>query len=226
MISSPDYGVYLVTDRKLCLGKPLMDVVYEAVAGGVGVVQLREKSIDTREFVELACALKAELASKKIPLLINDRIDVALACRADGVHIGQSDMPYPLAREILGPKAIIGLSVETEEQVREAETWDVNYFGVSPIFATPTKTDTGQPWGIDGLRRLKTMTRHTLVGIGGLSDANASEVIAAGADGIAVVSAICSAASPREAATRLRYRVEEARGRSVVLTAVDSGPME
>ncbi len=102
---APDYGVYLVTDRGLCLGRPLEDVVREAVSGGVTVVQLREKHTDTREFVELARSLKKELERHDVPLLINDRIDVALACGADGVHVGQSDMPYPEARRLMGPKA-------------------------------------------------------------------------------------------------------------------------
>lgn len=206
-----DYGVYLVTDRNLCLGRPLMDVVLEAVSGGAGIVQLREKDADTREFVELACAMKAELEGRDVPLLINDRIDVALACGADGVHIGQSDMPYELARRMLGPDAIIGLSVETMEQVHEAEALDVDYLGVSPIFATGTKTDTGRPWGLDGLKEIRSRSRHPLVGIGALGVHNAAEAIRAGADGVAVVSALCSAPSPHEAAKELARAVRQAR---------------
>lgn len=208
---APDYGVYLVTDRGLCLGRPLEDVVREAVSGGVTVVQLREKHSDTREFVELARSLKKELERHDVPLLINDRIDVALACGADGVHVGQSDMPYPEARRLMGPKAIIGLSVETMEHVREAEAWDVDYLGVSPIFTTSTKTDTGKPWGLDGLRRLRAATRHRLVGIGALNADNAVDVVRAGADGIAVVSAICSSPSPADAAAELLRKVSAAR---------------
>lgn len=210
-MNAPDYGVYLVTDRGLCLGRPLEDVVRQAVSGGVSVVQLREKNADTREFVELARALGRELGRHGVPLLINDRIDVALASGADGVHVGQSDMPYPEARRLMGPDAIIGLSVETMAQVREAEGWDVDYLGVSPIFSTSTKTDTGAPWGLEGLRRLREATRHKLVGIGALNAANAAEVVQAGADGIAVVSAICSADSPAEAASLLRAEVLKAR---------------
>lgn len=210
-MNAPDYGVYLVTDRGLCLGRPLEDIVRQAVSGGVSVVQLREKNADTREFVELARALRRELGRHGVPLLINDRIDVALASGADGVHVGQSDMPYPEARRLMGPDAIIGLSVETMAQVREAEGWDVDYLGVSPIFSTSTKTDTGAPWGLEGLRRLREATRHKLVGIGALNAGNAAEVVQAGADGIAVVSAICSADSPAEAASLLRAEVLKAR---------------
>jgi len=116
-----DLGLYLVTDRALCLGRPLVDVVAHAVAGGVRVVQLREKHADTREFVELGRALMALLAPLGVPLIINDRLDVALAIGAQGAHLGQSDMPVAEARRLLGREAVIGLSVETLDQLREAE---------------------------------------------------------------------------------------------------------
>ncbi|HEU6437133.1 MAG TPA: thiamine phosphate synthase [Nitratidesulfovibrio sp.] len=207
-----DYGVYLVTDRALCRGRALADVVAATVAGGVTVVQLREKHVDTREFVELARALKGLLAPRGVPLLINDRVDVALACRADGVHVGQGDMHPADVRALLGPTALIGLSVETMDQAREAEALDVDYLGVSPVFATPTKTDTAPPWGLDGLARLRAATRCTLVAIGGIGASNAASVLAAGADGLAVVSALCAADDPGRAAAELRGVVRTARG--------------
>ncbi len=207
-----DYGVYLVTDRALCRGRALADVVEATVAGGVTVVQLREKHVDTREFVELARALKALLAPRGVPLLINDRVDVALACRADGVHVGQGDMHPADVRALLGSTALIGLSVETMDQAREAEALDVDYLGVSPVFATPTKTDTAMPWGLDGLARLRAATGYTLVAIGGIGAANAASVLAAGADGLAVVSALCAADDPERAAAELRGVVRTARG--------------
>ncbi|MBC7237451.1 MAG: thiamine phosphate synthase [Chloroflexi bacterium] len=196
--------LYLVTDRALSLGRPLEEVVLQAVQGGADMVQLREKTASTRFFIEEALRIKNLLAPYGVPLIINDRVDVALATEADGVHIGQEDMPYPLARKLLGPKAIIGLSVETMEQVLEAEAYDVDYLGVSPIFATPTKTDTKGEWGLDGLAEVRCVSRHRLVAIGGLNAANAADVIRAGADCIAVVSAICSAPDPKEAAATLR----------------------
>ncbi len=202
-----DYSVYLVTDRPLCGARDLLDVVAEAVQGGVTLVQLREKHADTREFIELARGLQAIVRPAGIPLLINDRIDVALAVGADGVHVGQSDMPYEQARLLLGPDAVIGLSVENMEQVREAVAWDVDYLGVSPIFASATKTDTGAPWGLDGLAAVRKATSKPLVGIGSIGPLNAGEVICAGADGVAVVSAICAAESPREATSILRRSV-------------------
>ncbi len=196
-------GVYLVTDRDLVPGRSLAEVIIEAVKGGVSTVQLREKDVPTKFFIEEAQHIKSILTPYNVPLLINDRVDVALAVEADGVHIGQEDMPYPLARKLLGKKAIIGLSVETMEQVLEAEAYDVDYLGVSAIFATPTKTDTKHNWGVEGLREVRKASRHPLVAIGGINASNAAEVARAGADSLAVVSAICAAPDPRQAAEAL-----------------------
>nr|MBO2500392.1 thiamine phosphate synthase [Acidimicrobiia bacterium] len=203
-------GLYLVTDRGLAGDRPLEEVVLAAVEGGAGVVQLREKELATRAFVESARRLKALLEPRGIPLIVNDRVDVALAAGADGVHLGQEDMAYPDARALLGPDAIIGLSVETPEDVREAEGFDVDYLGVSPIFPTPTKTDTEGAWGLDGLAEVRRMSRHRLVAIGGLNATNAADAIRAGADAVAVVSAICAAADPRRAAEELAAVVDAA----------------
>lgn len=195
--------LYLVTDRGLALGRPLEEVVAKAVEGGVSIVQLREKELDTRSFVELAASLKALLAPQGVPLIINDRIDVALASGADGVHIGQSDMPYSIARRLLGHDKIIGLSVENQAEVLEAEELDVDYIAVSPVYSTATKTDTAPPFGLEGLRRAVAATRHPVVAIGGMNRSTAGAVFEAGADGIAVVSAIMSAADPALAAREL-----------------------
>lgn len=209
-----DWSLYLVTDRPLSLGRPLEEIVGAAVDGGVTAVQLREKECSTREFVALARKLRALLAPRGIPLLINDRIDVALAAHADGVHIGQTDMPYPDARRLLGPDALIGLSVETAEQATEAAAWDCDYLGVGPLFATATKPDAAPAWGLGRFTALRTTSRHKLVAIGGLNSSNAAAVTAAGADGIAVVSAICSAPDPRAAAAGLRRLIQDARVRN------------
>jgi thiamine-phosphate pyrophosphorylase len=142
-------------------------------------------------------------------LIINDRIDVALAVGAHGVHIGQQDMPFEIARRLMGPRAIIGLSVETWEDVERAAALDVDYLGVSPVFETPTKTDTKGHWGLEGLRRIRAVTHRPLVAIGGLHAANAAEVIRAGADCIAVVSAICAAADPYQAALELTVIIDD-----------------
>ena len=191
--------LYLVTDRPLCLGRELEWIVSEAVKGGVTMVQLREKDADTRDFVALGLRLKELLTPLGVPLIINDRIDVALAVDADGVHIGQSDMPYEIARRLLGPGKIIGLSVENIDEVIRANALDVDYIAVSPVYGTPTKTDTAEPFGLEGLRRAVELTRHPVVAIGGMNERTAADVFAAGADGIAVVSAICSAPDPAAA---------------------------
>jgi thiamine-phosphate pyrophosphorylase len=197
------HGLYLVTDRGLCGKKALEDVVIQAVKGGVSFVQLREKEISTRSFVEEAKRIKKILKPYKVPLIINDRVDVALACGAEGVHIGQEDMPYEIVRKIMGRKAIIGLSVETWEDVETSQNLDVNYIGVSPIFSTPTKTDTQGAWGLEGLARIKKFSRHPLVAIGGLNESNIIDVVKAGAQCVAVVSAICASSNPEEASRRL-----------------------
>ena len=195
--------LYLVTDRPLSLGRPIEEIVSEAVAGGVTMVQLREKDCPTGEFVALAKRLKALLAPLGVPLIINDRVDVALAVDADGVHIGQSDMSYEDARRLLGRDKIIGLSVENFEDLEHANSLDVDYVGISPVYGTPTKSDTAEPFGLEGLRRAIAMSAHPTVAIGGMNAKTIGEVIAAGADGVAVVSAICSAPSPRKAAEEL-----------------------
>jgi thiamine-phosphate pyrophosphorylase len=192
--------LYLVTDQPSLRGRSLLEVVRAAVQGGVSCVQLREKSLNTRDFVAQSLAVKALLDPLGVPLVINDRIDVALACQAQGVHLGQSDMPVTIARQMLPPEVFIGLSVENLGDVARAAGQAVDYLGVSPVFATPTKTDTAPPWGLAGLRQVRALTTLPLVAIGGIHLSNAAEVLRAGADGLAVVSAICSADDPALAA--------------------------
>ena len=214
MVSGPPAEVlrrqlrlYLVTDQALTRGRSLEDVVAAAVAGGVGCVQLREKALATGEFLARARALKRLLAPVGVPLVINDRIDVALACGADGVHLGQSDLPPEEARRLLPPHVFIGWSVETPEDVERAASLPVDYLGVSPVFATPTKTDTSPAWGLAGLRQVRAMTALPLVAIGGIHCGNAAEVLRAGADGLAVVSALCAADDPRAAALAMQEQM-------------------
>jgi thiamine-phosphate pyrophosphorylase len=144
----PDFSLYLVTDRRLAAPRAIEDVVAAAVRGGVTAVQLREKDCSTREFVEIARKLKEILAPLAVPLIINDRADVALAVGADGVHVGQSDMDCRDLRGLLGPGAIIGLSVETPEQAEQADSLPVDYLGVGPNFSSPTKPDAAPAWGL------------------------------------------------------------------------------
>lgn len=203
-------GLYLVTDRALCAHRTVEDVVLMALRGGAACIQLREKDASTRDFVEQAQRIKAMMVPFGAFLIINDRIDVALAVGAHGVHIGQQDMPCEIARKLLGPRALIGLSVETWEDVERAGALDVDYLGVSPVFETPTKTDTKGHWGLEGLIRIRAATRRPLVAIGGLNTSNAKDVIRAGADGVALVSAICAADDPYQAARELHDIIQSA----------------
>lgn len=210
----PDLKLYLVTDRELSLGRSLEEVVSEAVAGGVTIVQLREKDASTGEFVELAKRLKTILKPYGIPLIINDRVDLALAVDAEGLHIGQSDMPYEIARKLLGPDKIIGLSVENMDDLLKANELDVDYVGISPVYGTSTKTDTAEPFGLDGLKEAVRLSMHPTVAIGGMNKSTAADVISTGCDGIAVVSAISSAENIREAASELKKIVEDNHSKS------------
>jgi len=198
-----DYSLYLVTDRALAMGRSSVDVVSAAIKGGVSCVQLREKKCSTREFIVEALALKTVLKQHGIPLLINDRVDVALAVGADGVHLGQSDMRITDARRILGPHMVVGISAESVADAIEAEKEGADYIGISPVFTTGTKTDTAPPLGLEGVRLIRAEVKIPLVGIGGINAANGADVILHGADGIAVVSAIVSAENPEIAAREL-----------------------
>ena len=203
-----DYSLYLVTDRALSLGRSTVEVVRAAIRGGVSCVQLREKGCSTREFMDEARLLKALLAGTGVPLFINDRLDVALAVGADGVHLGQNDLPIADARRLVGNRMIIGISAESVADAVRAEAEGADYIGASPVFTTPTKTDTAPPLGLDGLRAIRRAVRLPLVAIGGIDANNAAQVLRAGADGLAVVSAIVSAPCPRTAAAGLRQRIQ------------------
>ena len=209
-IENVDYSLYLVTDRGLARGRSTLEVITAAVRGGATIVQLREKDCSTREFIEQALAIKDFLKSQGVPLIINDRVDVAQAVEADGVHLGQTDMPLEMAKGILGDAMIIGISAESLQDAIAAEKGGADYLGVSPIYATPTKTDTAPPLGLKGLQEIRRAVRLPLVGIGGLSKDNAAEVIRSGADGVAVVSAIVAADDPAAAAGELKHVIERA----------------
>jgi thiamine-phosphate pyrophosphorylase len=209
-----DWSLYLVADPGACRGRLVEDVVRLAVAGGATAVQLRDKECTTRRYVEQAQRLHDMLVALGVPLIVNDRVDVALAAGAEGAHVGQSDIPPDVARRLMGPDALIGLSADTEADALAADETVVDYMGVGPVFATSTKVDTSAEWGLEGLRKLRARTRRLIVAIGGVSAANAADVIRAGADGIAVVSAICSADDPRQAAADLRGAIDAARRRS------------
>ncbi|BDU78132.1 thiamine phosphate synthase [Mesoterricola sediminis] len=196
-------GLCLVTDRALCAPRTVEEVVRLAVQGGATSVQLRDKDLPTRAFLETAERLHAFLRPRGVPLIINDRVDIALAVGAEGIHVGQDDLPPEVVRRLAGPGVLVGLSVETWEDVVRAQDQPVDYLGVSPVYGTPTKTDTKGAWGLDGLARIRAFSRHPLVAIGGLHAGTIPGVVQAGADGIAVVSALCAAPDPERAAREL-----------------------
>jgi thiamine-phosphate pyrophosphorylase len=202
MIHDPSvYRLCLVTDRDIAGERSLVDIVAAAVQGGVTLVQLREKTATTREFLEAARALKALLAPLGVPLVINDRVDIALAVDAEGVHVGQTDMPVEQVRALAGGR-IVGLSITNAEQMSREDARKVDYLGVGPLYLQQTKANASTPLGVEGFRRLRAMSEKPVMAIGGLKADNSAPVIAAGANGLAVVSGIIGAPDPAAAARR------------------------
>jgi len=185
-----DYSLYLVTDRSFLKDKPLHQAVEDAILGGVTLVQLREKYASTREFYQIAKEVKKVTDYYKVPFLINDRLDIAQAVDADGVHLGQSDMPINIARKILGKDKIIGISAGNVDEALEAEKNGADYVGIGAIFFTGTKKDIDTPIGIEGLREIYNSINIPAVAIGGVNETNFKEVLSTGVDGISVISAI------------------------------------
>ncbi|MGL6315499.1 thiamine phosphate synthase [Vibrio sp. WXL103] len=204
------YTLYLVTDDQQDL-TTLKQVVKQAVAGGVTMVQVREKHGDVRAFIARAQAVKQILAGTGVPLIINDRVDVALAVDADGVHLGQSDMPAELARQLIGEDKLLGLSIEDDAQLAEADSLPIDYIGLSAIYATPTKTNTKHHWGIEGLSRALKTTKLPIVAIGGINHDTIPELAKTGVHGLALVSSICHACDPRLASEELLGLIERNR---------------
>ena len=196
-----DYSLYLCTDRNLLNGKNFEETIELAIKGGVSIVQLREKNCSSREFLEIATSIKKITSKYKIPLIINDRIDIALAVNADGVHVGQDDLPCKTAREILGEEKIIGVSVSTVETAIKAEIDGANYIGVGAIFKTSTKTD-AEIVSLETLKKIRDSVKIPVVAIGGINKNNLPQ-IKNFIDGVAVVSAIISDKNPELAAKDL-----------------------
>jgi thiamine-phosphate pyrophosphorylase len=202
-----DLSLYLVLDPVQCGGHSRsLEITQAALEGGVTIVQLRAPEWHKRAWLALALDLLPITRRFGVPLIINDHIDVALACGADGVHIGQKDLPPEIARKLLGPRVLIGLSVSNEREADNANSLGtmIDYVGVGPVFDTPTKPDASAALGIEGIATLCARSMHPTVAIGGIQLSNAADVKRARPDGIAVVSAICKAADPRLAAQQLR----------------------
>jgi thiamine-phosphate pyrophosphorylase len=215
-----DLRLYALIDPERANGRELDDLAQRVVAGGATLVQLRDKHGTTRRLVAEARAIKQALGASGVPLLVNDRVDVALAAGADGVHVGQDDMAVADARRLLGDRAIIGLSVKTLAQAREAPVHLLDYIAIGGVFATTSKDNPDPPVGTDGLRAIAAAVRARaaklptaklpIAAIAGIDRCNAGDVIAAGADGVAVISALSMTADPTEAARDLRAIVDRA----------------
>jgi thiamine-phosphate pyrophosphorylase len=206
-----DLSVYLVLDPDLCHAIGMVETARLAVEGGATIVQLRDKQATTADMIETGRALKAVLAGTGVSLIINDDVEAAFAIGADGVHVGQSDLAAAITRERVGRDMILGLSVETEELARRVDPAVVDYVGIGPVFATATKSDHKQPIGFDGLARIVAAAPVPAVAIGGVKAEHAAPALAAGARGIAVVSAICGQPDPKAAARRIADEIRKAR---------------
>ncbi|MCD8329803.1 MAG: thiamine phosphate synthase [Lachnospiraceae bacterium] len=198
-----DYTLYLCTDRNLMTTDTLEEAVKAAIRGGVTVVQLREKDCSSAEFLEQAFRIKEITDRAGIPLIINDRLDVALAVDAAGVHVGQSDFPATVARRLLGPDKLIGVSAATVEEARKAEADGADYLGVGAMFATSTKTNT-RPVSMERLAEIRQAVSIPIVAIGGIQASNAAQFRGTGINGLAVVSAILAQPDIEEAARKLK----------------------
>lgn len=203
-----DYTLYLVTDRELMSCPTVEECVERAVAGGVSVVQLREKSCTSREFYELAVRVKKITAALNVPLIINDRIDICLAADADGVHLGQKDIPCAAARKILGRDKIIGVSAALPEEARRAELDGADYLGVGAVFSTSTKSDT-RPVTPEIIRQIRAAVSIPFVAIGGINKNNIPQLYGLGINGAAVVSAVAAQQDIEAAAREMRAAAEK-----------------
>lgn len=199
-----DWSLYVITDAQVIGARSLVSVVESALRGGITVLQYREKKKSTRAMVEEATALAALCRRYRVPFIINDRIDVALAVDADGVHLGQDDMPLPMARRLLGPHRLIGVTVHNPEEIEKAQQDGADYISLAPVFATPTKPDHQTPMGVDGLKRLMAWVRCPAVAIGGIDAHNLRDVLQTGVNGVCVVSAVLGQDDPEQAARTLR----------------------
>ena len=205
-----DQRLYLVISDEACKGRNLISVATAAIKGGVDVIQLREKHLDNADFLNTALRLKEALAPYNVPLIINDNLWVAQQCGAEGIHVGNSDLP-PLAIRAEWPACgILGYSVEYERQLQYPDAAASDYLALSPVFATSTKLDTVTEWKLEGIRHIRSLTTKPLVAIGAIHAGNAVDVIKAGADCLAVVSAICAAPDPEKAAAAIRNEIEKA----------------
>jgi thiamine-phosphate pyrophosphorylase len=207
-MSAFPYPLYLVISSTGCGSRNFLEVAEQAILGGVDIVQLREKECNTEQFIALAEKLKTITDRYNVPLIINDKLEVAIQTDAAGIHVGNSDIsPSEIKKRWDKPNIIIGYSIEYLEQLQNEESKVADYLAASPVFSTDTKTDTVTEWGLEGVAQIRSLTDKPLVAIGNLKKYNAEEVINAGADSIAVVSAICMADNPKQAAQDIKKEI-------------------
>lgn len=207
----PNYSVYVITDGRLSRGRGHLQVLSEAIKGGATCIQLREKEFSARELYALAKEIRELTRKNGVAFIINDRLDVALAVKADGVHLGQSDLPAAAARLVMPPGMLLGVTVRNEQQAVQAQSDGASYLGAGAVFGTATKSDTGKPMGLTNLSKICRRVTVPVVGIGGINASNAGSVIGAGADGVAVISSVVSAADIAGAARDVACAVAAAR---------------
>jgi len=207
-ISQFPYFLYLVISEADCVGQSFLNVAEQAILGGVDVIQLREKNCATTLYCKKAKLLKEITDKYNIPLIINDNLEVAMQVAAAGIHVGNNDLPpVQIRKRWTGVQNLVGYSIEYLDQLASENAKVSNYFGISPVFSTKTKADTVTEWGLEGIAKIRQLTEKPLIAIGNIQLSNARMIMDAGADCIAVVSAICSAEDPKKAAYELKNMI-------------------
>jgi len=203
-----NYDLYIITDQRISHGKSHFEVAEAVLEGGATVLQFRDKEMGDSEAIEVCQKIHKLTKKKDVPFIVNDRVEIAKAVDADGVHLGQEDMSFGSARKVLGKEKIIGISVETVEQALKAVEGGADYLGIGPIYPTATKPDAGKALGIVRLKEIRESVNIPIVAIGGINENNLEEVLKAGADGVAVISAVVSAPDITEACRKLKNKIE------------------
>ena len=199
-----------MVSEEACRGRDIVNVTEQAIKGGVDLVQLREKQLNDETFIKTTLRLKEMLDRYNVPLIVNDNLQVAISSNAYGIHVGNNDVLPSKIKSLWPQCGMLGYSIEYLEQLDNSEIEYADYLGISPVFSTPTKTDTVTEWGLEGIRNIRSLTDKPLVAIGRMNESNAYDVIKAGADCLAVVSAICAADNPAKAAEAIRNQIEKA----------------
>lgn len=205
--------LHVITDTSLQTRFTHPQLAELAIQGGTDTIQFRQKQGTTRELVDIAQQMQEICTKHNVPLIVNDRVDIALAVGADGTHFGQNDMPVAIGRQLLSTETIIGASARTEEKILEAISQGADYIGYGPIYQTSSKSDAENPKGLERLRQMCEVTACPVIAIGGITIDTAADVIRAGAHGIAVISAVCGQKNPLEATRNLMQEIQSVKQR-------------